>query len=149
MPLKPAKPCKYPGCPAVTRDPSRYCPAHVHLARTEQQIRQRAYDTARGNSSERGYDAAWQKFRLAVKERDQWLCTCARCRAMDRIIPVRKEDPVHHIKPVSTHPHLRLSMENCESHSFHCHEVEEGRARDREFERWQAGDPNFFLKGQN
>ena len=42
---------------------------------------------------------------------------------------------------------LFRSMDNCESHSFHCHEVEEGRARDREYEQWKAGNPDFFLEG--
>jgi hypothetical protein len=58
---------------------------------------------------------------------------------MGRIIPVTKADPVHHILPVSAYPRLRLRLDNCESHSFHCHEVEEGRAIDHEYETWRAG----------
>lgn len=136
MPLKPSKPCKYPGCPGITREANGFCSIHQQYAANQQRQKQKMYDAKRGSSSNRGYDAAWRKLRIAVKERDQWLCVCSRCKAMGRIKPVTKTDPVHHILPVETHPHLRLSMDNCESYSFKCHEVEEGRARDIEYESW-------------
>ena len=136
MPIRPSKPCKYSGCPGLTREPNGFCDEHQQYADDQKQKQQKRYDKGRGSSSSRGYDVYWQKVRLAVKERDSWLCVCKRCKAMGRIIPVTKSDPVHHILPVETHPELRLLIENCESHSFKCHEVEEGRARDREYEAW-------------
>ncbi len=136
MPYKASRPCKHPACPRTTRARDGYCDAHRHFAKAQRQSRQREYDADRGSSAQRGYDAAWQKVRLIVKERDGWLCVCKRCKAMGRITPVTKTDPAHHVKPVATHPHLRLKIDNCETFSFRCHEVEEGRARDYEYESW-------------
>lgn len=138
MPVKPLKPCNYPGCSGLTRTGNGYCSLHQQFAADQKRARQQDYDRHRGSSTSRGYDAAWQKLRIKVKERDDWLCVCKRCKEMGRIRPVTKSDPVHHIEPVETHPHLRLDINNCESHAYQCHEVEEGRARDHEYAAWKA-----------
>lgn len=137
MPIKTQRPCNKTGCSGLTREPNGYCSKHQQYAKEQRRLRQSVYDQHRGSSSSRGYDAAWQKLRIQVKERDSWLCVCNRCKEMGRIRPVTKSDPVHHILPVETHPHLRLDIRNCESHTFFCHEVEEGRARDKEYEAWK------------
>jgi 5-methylcytosine-specific restriction protein A len=57
MPIKPRRPCAYPGCPELVRG-GRYCPAH-------QQEVARKQDAARGSSAQRGYGYRWQKLRIA------------------------------------------------------------------------------------
>jgi len=136
MPLKPSRPCRHPNCPGITRESNGYCSKHQDYALQLQQEKVKAYDFKRGSSSSRGYDSRWRKLRIKVKDRDKWLCVCSRCKAMGRVTPLTKSDPVHHVLSVETHPQLRLRKDNCESQSFHCHEVEEGRAIDSEYESW-------------
>jgi 5-methylcytosine-specific restriction protein A len=54
MPTKPARPCRYPGCPALTTDKSGYCEQHLTITRKQ-------YDSERGTANERGYDYRWQQ----------------------------------------------------------------------------------------
>ena len=103
----------------------------------KEKAKAQAYNESRGTTAERGYDFRWQKVRIQAKEAGRWLCQCSRCVAMGRIKKVGKSDPVHHIKPVDKYPGLRLSLSNLVSMTRHCHEVEEGRAHDFEFERWE------------
>ena len=51
----------------------------------------------------------------------------------------RPANVVHHKKPVETHPELRLDHSNFQSMAHDCHEVEEGRAIDREYEAFKMG----------
>jgi 5-methylcytosine-specific restriction protein A len=62
MANRPARPCLHPGCPAVTRSGSR-CPAH-----------QLTSNRQRGSSTQRGYGSEWQRTRLAILNRDGWVC---------------------------------------------------------------------------
>jgi 5-methylcytosine-specific restriction protein A len=57
MPNAPKKPCRKIGCPTLTD--TGYCEAHQSLKHEAS----RQFDANRGNSSERGYDAHWRKFR--------------------------------------------------------------------------------------
>lgn len=57
MPLRPQKPCAYPGCPELVRS-GRYCDEHQVETRHLQ-------DALRGTSAERGYGYAWQQLRRA------------------------------------------------------------------------------------
>jgi 5-methylcytosine-specific restriction protein A len=68
MPYSAPKPCRYPGCPALVRDGSGYCPAH----KVE---RGRAYDERRGSSHERGYGAAWQRYSRTFLQMHPVCCT--------------------------------------------------------------------------
>jgi 5-methylcytosine-specific restriction protein A len=74
------------------------------------------YDHRRGNSNERGYDATWQKLRRMKAARNP---LCERHFAQGVYIPL---DVVHHIKPIETHPELRLAMDNLMSLCNACHE---------------------------
>lgn len=51
MPWKPKRPCRHPGCCAVSDE--LYCAAH-----------RKQYAPARGSSSEQGYGYRWRKARL-------------------------------------------------------------------------------------
>lgn len=102
MPYKPKKACTYPSCPNLTTKGGR-CDEHIRKAN-------RQYDKERGTSGERGYDATWQKVREMKARRDP---LCEECLRKGR--PAMPLDIVHHIKPIETHPELRLVMENLRS----------------------------------
>ncbi|MCK9569818.1 HNH endonuclease [Candidatus Pacearchaeota archaeon] len=55
MPYKPARPCRQPGCPALTNDKTGYCEQHRKAALKEQ-------DSHRLNANERGYNYRWHKY---------------------------------------------------------------------------------------
>ena len=82
----------------------------------------RAYDEQRGNSGERGYDAQEQKVRSMKAARDP---ICEMCLKEGIISSL---DIVHHIKPIKSHPELRLVMENllsvCVAHHNKLHKGE-------------------------
>lgn len=88
MPLKPSRPCKYPGCPALTDNKSGYCPQHL------KEIRQR-YDSQRNGSTARGYDWQWQKYRKA------YLAEHPLCVECEKLGWVKAATTVDHIIPVS------------------------------------------------
>lgn len=106
-PFKPKKPCTYPLCKELTT--GGRCDRHKRQA-------SRKYDLERGNSGERGYDAVWQKVREMKASQDP---LCEECLKNGRIVPL---DKVHHIKPIETHPELRLVMENLRSLCITHHE---------------------------
>ena len=81
MAIAAKKPCKHPGCPNLTD--GSYCEQH-------QQSERGRYDTQRGNSAQRGYNAAWRKVR-AQKLLDNPLCE--RCEKAGRVRPATR---VHH-----------------------------------------------------
>jgi len=87
----------------------------------------------RPNSSSRGYDHHWQKVRAIKVAKDPF---CERClkKKPKLYVPIKVKTSgrygvVHHIKPISTHPELRLVLDNLESLCFICHEIEEGRMK--------------------
>lgn len=90
MPQKPARPCRYPGCPALTDDHSGYCVRHLRFIR-------KAQDEQRGTAAERGYDRRWQKYRLSYLA-DHPLC--ALCAKKEPPV-VKAATEVHHIKALS------------------------------------------------
>lgn len=84
MPSQPARPCRMPGCPALTRDRAGYCRAHADTHR-----RWGGVDTRR-SAAARGYDSAWRTLRDAVLDEQP---TCADCHQpatlVDHIVPLR------------------------------------------------------------
>ncbi len=106
---------RYNACPNLVK-PGTICPECEPF----EKARVRAYDKSRGSSGERGYDAQWQKVR-ELKARREPLCEMC----LPEVVPL---DIVHHIKPIETHPELRLVMENlksvCEKHHNELHKGE-------------------------
>lgn len=101
------RPCARPGCGNVVR--SGYCAAckpSSPRARFEQQ---------RGSSSQRGYDAVWQRFRAWFLRRHP---LCVDCQAK-RVITAANE--VHHIVKVAENKELRLVESNCLALCHDCH----------------------------
>lgn len=79
----------------------------------------RAYDTWRGSSTSRGYDAAWRRTRMAFLA-DHPLCTDCYPR-----LTVATE--VHHIAKVADRPDLRLEFDNLRALCKACHSVRTAR----------------------
>lgn len=63
----------------------------------------------RASTAQRGYDAAWQRVRLQVLREQPW-CKCG-----------QKAKDVDHLKPIATHPHLRLVRSNLIARCHACH----------------------------
>lgn len=82
MPTKPLKPCRYPGCPELTKN--KYCEKHMNLHRNKRESARR-----------RGYDSRWNKMRkiflknnpICVECKKQGMITKAT--VVDHIIPHR------------------------------------------------------------
>ncbi len=128
--MEPKRIC--PGCRRNKCPKGELCDSCV--AKGKGKAQQKRYDKRRGSASSRGYDRHWQKVRGQKLDRNP-LCECDRCLCMER---TRAANVVHHIKPVETHPHLRLVMSNLTSMAYFCHEVEEGRAVDYEYLSWES-----------
>ena len=90
MPIKPARPCAYPGCPHLTRHRSGYCEQHLKLTR-------RQHDRERGTATQRGYDVRWRRYRKIYLNEHP---LCALCLKKDPPV-VRAAALVDHIKPVA------------------------------------------------
>ena len=60
---------------------------------------------------------AWRHLRLLALQRDNYLCReCLRSKR------ITKAAEVHHVKLVSSHPELALTLDNLESLCHDCHE---------------------------
>ena len=108
MPVAAPKPCKYPGCGALTT--GSYCEKHKGH-----------YDRARGTATQRGYSSRWRRIRaqkLAVNP------LCERCEVEGKTRPATL---VHHI---DRNP-KNNRMENLESLCVQHHEEEHKHERFR------------------
>lgn len=78
MPRLPPKPCRQPGCPALTE--GRYCPAHA---------KEHAWESTTTSSTQRGYGARWQKLRRMILNRDPICRLCGRADStdVDHVVP--------------------------------------------------------------
>jgi 5-methylcytosine-specific restriction enzyme A len=118
-PFKPRHPCNFYGCPNITA--TRFCEEHERLAKKNEQ----KYDQARDQTEERRFihSPEWRAMR-EVKLAVDPLCQEHLKKGFDMAATM-----VHHIKPVETHPELRLVMENLESLCNPCHEEKEQKGR--------------------
>ena len=87
MPKKPMKPCKYPGCKALTD--GSYCLEHSRL------LYSRYNKTQRDETRSRSYDEEWRAIR------EQYVVFrpfCEICKKHGKLVRVEE---VHHIKPLA------------------------------------------------
>jgi len=77
-------------------------------------------DRFRGSPSERGYDNQWRKLSERFRKHNP---LCQRCNMKGRVTVA---EDVHHIKPIRTHPELRLVWDNLMSVCRECHKIIEG-----------------------
>lgn len=110
MPMKPARPCRYPGCPALTRDRSGYCDAHLKQTR-------RQYDNDRGTATERGYDYRWQRYRTMYLSEHP---LCAACLKADKVVEATVVD---HIIPHRGDMKLFWDPNNHQPLCKPCHDI--------------------------
>ena len=89
MPSKSMRPCSQPGCGKLTK--AGRCEAHQ--AKAKEQRKQ--YDTERGNSAQRGYDAQWRKFRVTYLRQHP---LCISCHDRGRLVEATE---IHHVKMMS------------------------------------------------
>jgi len=73
-------------------------------------------DKLRGTTAERGYDHQWRKLSERFRKHNP---LCVKCYERGRVEPVKD---VHHIKPIRTHPELRLEWDNLMSLCRECHD---------------------------
>ena len=103
MPMKPLKPCKYPGCPKLTQ--SSYCENHKE-----------SYKKERATANERGYDNRWR-----IK-RERFLKVnplCVRCIDKGTLV---KATVVDHIKPHRGDTELFWDENNWQALCKRCHD---------------------------
>ena len=138
MPGTPRKPCRK--CKKKLTVET-YCASCKPVVTAFQKQNNQIYNNHRGTSTECGYGHDWHKVRN-YKIQVNPLCECQRCLEMQR---VKVANVVHHIKPINTHPNLRLTLSNLMSMSRRCHEVEESRSRDREYEQWKGNQQDMSV----
>ena len=81
MPMKPKRPCRFPGCPGFCEQGQVYCQEHIA----------QSSDRMRGGADARGYNAEWRKARnLFLKQHP----LCDHCQAEGRITPATVVDHV-------------------------------------------------------
>ena len=86
----------------------------IHQPIPPRAARRALIDDWRGSAAARGYDRAWRKLRLIKLKLDPLCWWCAREGRIEAATVV------DHIKPIATHPELRMILDNlrsgCESH---------------------------------
>ncbi|MCK9268492.1 MAG: HNH endonuclease [Alkaliphilus sp.] len=88
MPVRPRRPCAYPGCPELVGAGERYCSAH-------RKQEQKYYDKQRGTANERGYTYRWNKYsKWFLSQSENQVCKLRldkRCKliaeCVDHIVP--------------------------------------------------------------
>ena len=113
MPSKPLKPCKYPGCPKLTK--GQYCEEHAYKVAKEYNKYSRSPD------HNKSYGRNWRKIRNRYAAAHP---LCEQCLKEGRMTPMTE---VHHILPIKqggTNENSNL-MSLCHSchekiHKFNC-----------------------------
>lgn len=86
----------------------------------------RAVDARRGNTTQRGYGADWQRLR-AVYLQQHPLCECDDCGAGSKRITIAQV--VDHRIPIAERPDLRLDPNNLRAMSKRCHDAHTARTQ--------------------
>lgn len=102
----PKRPCLTHGCSALTE--SGHCPVHRREQRSY-------YDTRRGSSAARGYDARWQRARIVHLQQEPF---CRACRAEGKAVAATEVD---HIRPHKGDMVLFWNRNNWQSLCSRCH----------------------------
>jgi 5-methylcytosine-specific restriction protein A len=106
MRQKPLKICARAGCSKKTKE--RFCEEHKKHYWSE-------HDKKRPNSTQRGYDHAWSKFRKSYLERNP---LCLHCRQKGFLVSASEVD---HIKPLADNPQLKYDNTNLRPLCKRCH----------------------------
>ena len=125
MPSKALRFCSWPGCNELAR--GAYCDKHQHMADEKRAKDKARYSRTRDTTTDRGYDAAWQKCRAAYLAAHP---LCEMCKSKGRVVPA---ELVHHIRPLSEGG-KRLDPANLTALCNACHEAIHGP------DRWRRRD---------
>ena len=111
MPMKPKRPCRYPGCPNLTD--GRYCPEH------QQKVNSNYEKYGRDPATKKRYGRAWKRIRDKYAAEHPF---CELCFKRGIIVETQE---IHHKKPLSeggTHDRSNLIAlcKSCHS-SIHAH----------------------------
>ena len=119
MPSLPLHPCSAAGCRELVPH-GRRCPNHGRQISPEQLREQRRQcDANREPANVRGYDHDWMDCRAAYISEHPW-CE-ARVICASESITKRVAVEVHHRRPISEAPELRLDPENLQAVCRPCH----------------------------
>ena len=112
--------CKHPGCANLCK--GGYCEEHRAQHEAELEERNRRYNRSRGSAASQGYDARWQKARLAYLRQHP---ICERCEVDGRVTAATL---VHHIVELKDGG-ARLDHDNLMALCNDCHEQIHGPDR--------------------
>jgi 5-methylcytosine-specific restriction protein A len=110
MPYKPRPGCKYPYCPNKAIKGSSYCKGHKKLMEKQ-----------RPDSSARGYDYEWQKFREEYLKRNPF---CIECIKNGKLT---KSKVIDHIIPHKGDERLFWDEDNMQPLCINCHNRKTGK----------------------
>ncbi len=111
MPQRPLRPCKRPGCPAVTRNKDGYCDEHKQYAVSKKKQYRRGKKTLHFYGT-----ARWQRCRNWYKKRHP---LCEDCLERGKFVPVYCVDHIIEIKDGGA----ELEEDNLRSLCRRCHSV--------------------------
>ena len=111
MPMKPRRPCRYPGCVEFCEQGQVYCKLHMGWST----------DRLRGGAAYRGYDRKWREARLEYLRRHP---LCIKCWKEGRLTPATVVD---HIIPHRGDQYLFWDQENWQALCKDCHDRKTGR----------------------
>jgi 5-methylcytosine-specific restriction protein A len=109
----PKRPCAQPGCAELVA--KGYCTAHAKAVQL--------YDERRGSAAARGYDAAWNRVKNEVLERDSYLCQP--CKRRGRMMRATEVDHIAELADGGA----RLDKSNLEATCHPDHVKKTWRAR--------------------
>lgn len=106
MPYAPMKPCRHPGCPALTKDGwcDKHRPKRDYKRENKDRVRCKLYDTAR-----------WKRFRLIKLKRNP---LCEECLEHGRVVQAKHVD---HKEPHRGDTTLFFDIDNLRSLCMSCH----------------------------
>ena len=110
MPMKPKRPCRYPGCAGFCEQGQVYCKEHMEWSD----------DRLRGGAAFRGYDRKWREARAAYLRRHP---LCVSCQTDGKLTPATVVD---HVLPHRGDQRLFWDMNNWQALCKECHDRKTG-----------------------
>ncbi|WP_304382500.1 HNH endonuclease [Turicimonas muris] len=107
--------CSWPGCRHLAVLPDRYCEKHKPMAEEKRKKLKEQRQRYKGTSSQRGYNSAWRKARLAFLMEHP---LCAECERQGKTTVATCVD---HIKPHRGDMNLFWDESNWQSLCQSCH----------------------------
>ena len=116
MPLKPKRPCAYPGCPSLSH--GYYCLEHERKVEME-------YNKKRGSASKQGYGVQWRRARKRYLAEYH---LCVMCLKEDKVVPATVVD---HVIAHKGDMGLFWDKNNWQALCKHCHDTKTAKVDGR------------------